>query len=146
MKEEEKHAEAMEEETENAAPAAASTPEPSNNEEEERGPAVVPEEHEEPKDEDVGDTRQHLNVVFIGHVGTDLSAGCCVPVVLLLRDRAACGASCSWRCEHDKHWRGAQKYTSGGIVAGLQVVKLCGFAVSIQRHAGIRSFGRAMRH
>ena len=95
MKEEEKHVEVMEEETENAAPAAASTPEPTNDGEEEHGPAAVPEGHEEPKDEDIGDSRQHLNVVFIGHVGTHLSAGCGVPVVLPLWDRAACGPPCS---------------------------------------------------
>ncbi|KAG0577635.1 hypothetical protein KC19_5G168800 [Ceratodon purpureus] len=70
LKDEEKQAEATEEEAEKAAPPAASTPEPATTVEEPHAPDAVPEEehHEEPKEEDAGDSRQHLNVVFIGHV------------------------------------------------------------------------------
>jgi hypothetical protein len=70
LKDEEKQGEATEEQTGKAAPPAASTPEPTTAVEEPHAPNDAPQEEE--KEDDAGDSRQHLNVVFIGHVGTDL--------------------------------------------------------------------------
>ena len=54
-------------------------------------PNVAPQErHEEAKEDDAGDSRQYLNVVFIGHVGTDLVPASSLLVLLVLRDRSAC--------------------------------------------------------
>jgi hypothetical protein len=91
LKDDEKQGEATEEETGKAAPPAASTPEPTTAVEEPSGPNAAPQEgHEEAKEDDAGDSRQHLNVVFIGHVGTDLVPASSLLVLLLLRDRSVC--------------------------------------------------------
>ena len=84
LTDEEKEAEVMKEET--AAPPAASTPEAAAAEEAPHAPdadASSVDEHEEPEEEepDSGDSRQHLNVVFIGHVGRNLVAASSFPVL-----------------------------------------------------------------
>lgn len=104
LEDEEKQAEATEEDAGRAAPPASSSPEPTPAAEESHSPVGVPQEehHEEAKEEDVGDSRQHLNVVFIGHVGTDLVAGPSPPVVLVSRDQSAFAVPCTCGPDHDE--------------------------------------------
>lgn len=66
LKDEEKQTEAIVDETKAASPAT-SKPEPKPVEE---TPPPAPAPEEEEPEPDTGDSRQHLNVVFIGHVGT----------------------------------------------------------------------------
>lgn len=68
MKEEEKPAPVEEEGKENAT-AESSEPEAATVVEDSH--AAAPEEDSAAPEEDGGDSRQHLNVVFIGHVGTE---------------------------------------------------------------------------